>query len=154
MNFGLSELIFIGVLILFVYVVGGSKGVRSLGRLTRKGIEGYAEYQIDKVRAIDKFTRSITDAVAEELEENLRRWSNRSASNDQGDFPTSRPETTISAQEILGVSAEATCEEIKSAYRRCAKEVHPDHNQNRIEWATAEMQKVNAAAEYLLRYTC
>ena len=49
---------------------------------------------------------------------------------------------------ILGVSPNASDEEIKQAYRRLAKEYHPDRNPGDPE-AARKMQEVNAAYEQI-----
>lgn len=50
----------------------------------------------------------------------------------------------MSPYEVLGISHTATAEEIKTAYRICAKKNHPDHG-----GSTEEMQKINAAYKQL-----
>ena len=49
---------------------------------------------------------------------------------------------------VLGVSPDASDEEIKSAYRRLAKQYHPDRNPNDPE-AAKKMQEINAAYEQI-----
>ena len=49
---------------------------------------------------------------------------------------------------VLGVSPDASDEEIKQAYRRLAKKYHPDLNQGSEE-AAQKMQEVNAAYEQI-----
>ena len=49
---------------------------------------------------------------------------------------------------VLGVSPDASDEEIKKAYRRLAKEYHPDRNPGDAE-AAKKMQEVNAAYEQI-----
>ena len=49
---------------------------------------------------------------------------------------------------VLGVSPDASDEEIKQAYRRLAKKYHPDLNQGNEE-AAKKMQEVNAAYEQI-----
>ena len=49
---------------------------------------------------------------------------------------------------ILGVSPNATDEEIKQAYRRLAKQYHPDRNPGDEE-AAKKMQQINAAYEQI-----
>ena len=50
---------------------------------------------------------------------------------------------------VLGVSADATTKEIKKAYRRLAKEYHPDHNPEKETEAEARIKKINEAYEVL-----
>ena len=49
---------------------------------------------------------------------------------------------------VLGVSPNASDEEIKNAYRRLAKKYHPDRNPNDPE-AAKKMQQINAAYEQI-----
>lgn len=49
---------------------------------------------------------------------------------------------------VLGVSRDASDEEIKQAYRRLAKQYHPDRNPGDAE-AARKMQQVNAAYEQI-----
>ena len=49
---------------------------------------------------------------------------------------------------VLGVSPNASDEEIKKAYRRLAKQYHPDRNPGDAE-AAKKMQEVNAAYEQI-----
>ena len=49
---------------------------------------------------------------------------------------------------ILGVSRDASDEEIKRAYRQLAKKYHPDRNPGDTE-AAKKMQQVNAAYEQI-----
>ena len=49
---------------------------------------------------------------------------------------------------ILGVSPQATDEEIKAAYRKLAKQYHPDRNPGDAE-AAKKMQQINAAYEQI-----
>ena len=48
--------------------------------------------------------------------------------------------------ESLGVSKNASADEIKSAYRRLAKKYHPDANPNNKE-AEEKFKEINAAYE-------
>ncbi len=50
--------------------------------------------------------------------------------------------------QVLGVSRDASDEEIKQAYRRLAKKYHPDRNPGDAE-AAKKMQQVNAAYEQI-----
>lgn len=50
---------------------------------------------------------------------------------------------------ILGIEVQATGEEIRQAYRRCVREVHPDLNPQRADWATEQLQRVNEAYDVL-----
>ena len=49
---------------------------------------------------------------------------------------------------VLGVSPDASDEDIKRAYRRLAKQYHPDRNPGDAE-AAKKMQEVNAAYEQI-----
>jgi DnaJ-class molecular chaperone len=51
---------------------------------------------------------------------------------------------------ILGVSPEASDDEVKKAYRKLAKELHPDHNQNNPE-ATEIFTRVTEAYDAILQ---
>lgn len=51
---------------------------------------------------------------------------------------------------ILGVNEKATSDEIKSAYRKLAKEWHPDLNPNRREEAEQKFKEINEAHETLI----
>jgi curved DNA-binding protein CbpA len=50
---------------------------------------------------------------------------------------------------VLGVSADATPKEIKKAYRRLAKEHHPDRNPEKNAEAEARIKEINEAYEVL-----
>ena len=51
--------------------------------------------------------------------------------------------------EVLGVSKNATDEELKKAYRKLAKQYHPDANPNNREEAEVKFKEVNEAYEVL-----
>ena len=51
--------------------------------------------------------------------------------------------------EILGVSKNATDEELKKAYRKMAKKYHPDANPDNKKEAEAKFKEVNEAYEVL-----
>ncbi len=52
--------------------------------------------------------------------------------------------------QLLGVPASANTEEIQHAFRQRAKEVHPDLNPDRLDWAKEQFQKLNEAQTLLL----
>lgn len=51
--------------------------------------------------------------------------------------------------EVLGVSKSATDEELKKAFRKLAKQHHPDANPNNKEEAERKFKEVNEAYEVL-----
>lgn len=54
----------------------------------------------------------------------------------------------INHRDVLGVSVEATPEEIKRAYRRLARQYHPDHNPGNAE-AEEKFKQIAASYEAL-----
>jgi len=54
---------------------------------------------------------------------------------------------------VLGVSPSATVDDINRAYRNRAKEVHPDLNPERAEWANGQFQRLNMAHDVLINAT-
>ena len=44
---------------------------------------------------------------------------------------------------ILGVSKDATGEQIKKAYRKQAMQYHPDRNLGKEEWANQKFKEIN-----------
>ncbi len=50
---------------------------------------------------------------------------------------------------VLGVVPTASANEIQQAFRRRAKEVHPDRNRERLAWAHVEFQRINNAYDIL-----
>lgn len=47
--------------------------------------------------------------------------------------------------ELLGIRSDATASEIKDAFRKLAKEWHPDRNAHRVKESTEKMQLINRA---------
>jgi DnaJ-class molecular chaperone len=47
--------------------------------------------------------------------------------------------------EILGVTRNATAEQIKKAYRKLAMQYHPDRNQGKEQWANEKFKEINEA---------
>lgn len=60
-----------------------------------------------------------------------------------------RYEATNDLYVVLGVQVTASLAEIYRAYRQRAKEVHPDLNRHRLEWAHAQFQQINDAHDIL-----
>ena len=56
------------------------------------------------------------------------------------------------ALELLGLNSKASLEDAKKALREKIKKVHPDRNQDRIEWATKQAARINKAFEALEQY--
>jgi len=50
---------------------------------------------------------------------------------------------------VLGIPATATPDAIRQAYRRCVREIHPDLNPHRADWATDQLQRLNEAYDVL-----
>lgn len=46
---------------------------------------------------------------------------------------------------VLGVPANANADQVQQAFRQKAKEVHPDHNPERVAWATEQFRRLNEA---------
>jgi hypothetical protein len=57
------------------------------------------------------------------------------------------------AKELLGLGDKATTGEMKRAYRKLAKEHHPDINQDNREENGQRMQELTWAYELLMRYS-
>jgi len=53
---------------------------------------------------------------------------------------------------LLKIPETAADASVTSAYRRLARELHPDKNQDRVEWATAAMSKLNQAYDVILSH--
>lgn len=69
---------------------------------------------------------------------NSSRTANQDAEQDEKDLYT-----------VLGVSEEATSDEIKKAFRKAALQFHPDKNPDRVEWAQQQFIVVQRAYEVL-----
>jgi hypothetical protein len=50
---------------------------------------------------------------------------------------------------VLGIETGATSEDVRQAYRRSVRQVHPDLHQDRADWATEQIQLVNEAYDVL-----
>ena len=55
----------------------------------------------------------------------------------------------MDSYQVLGVSRDATEEEIKEAFRKLAMQYHPDHNPGREQWANEKFKQINEAYEVL-----
>ncbi|KAH8169055.1 dnaJ domain-containing protein [Sarocladium implicatum] len=73
----------------------------------------------------------------------------QSSSNADGSAAATAATPKTCYYELLGVSRDATEEEIKKAYRRKALELHPDRNLNDVESATRRFAEVQSAHEVL-----
>ena len=75
----------------------------------------------------------------------------------QENFPRTEPVSTQTPYDVLGVSPDASDEEVKHAYREKVKHLHPDTLRSKglseevIETVTAQMTRVNAAWETIKR---
>jgi len=58
-----------------------------------------------------------------------------------------RAESLTRWWEILGVRRDASIETIKEAYRRSARECHPDRNGDPVRWSIVTQAKLDAEAE-------
>ncbi|MCC6527417.1 MAG: J domain-containing protein [Polyangiaceae bacterium] len=69
--------------------------------------------------------------------------------------PTARPARQLAPHEILGVEPDAPQADIQRAYRRLAREYHPDRMEGMApelrELAERRMAEINAAYEHLRR---
>ena len=65
----------------------------------------------------------------------------------------SKDSSDIDPYEVLGVSKDASFEEIKASYRRLSREYHPDFTMDKsdeiITQATKKMQQINEAYDML-----
>src|SRR5262245_59964618 len=50
---------------------------------------------------------------------------------------------------VLGVPPSATSDEIRRSFRLRAKEVHPDRNPDKVDWAHQQFQQLNDAYDIL-----
>lgn len=50
---------------------------------------------------------------------------------------------------LLGIPSDASLKQVQRAFRRRAKEVHPDRNPHRVAWATEQFRRLNEAYEVL-----
>lgn len=53
---------------------------------------------------------------------------------------------------LLKIPETAADASVTAAYRRLARELHPDKNQDRVEWATVAMSKLNQAYDIILSH--
>ena len=51
--------------------------------------------------------------------------------------------------ELLGITRNATPEDIKRAFRKLAMQYHPDRNPSREKWANEKFKQINEACEVL-----
>lgn len=83
---------------------------------------GHADDALGVIYPIGETVRQVHRRVAEEWEAEARAWQSRW---DRGAFSSS-PAASTADYATLGVKPGATAAEVKAAYRRRAKEVHPD----------------------------
>jgi DnaJ-domain-containing protein 1 len=76
-------------------------------------------------------------------------WEN--TSSDSRERTRQRGSLRINPYNVLGIPVNASDEEIKQAYRRKAREYHPDMHPNEKEKYTSKMADINAAFETLTK---
>lgn len=90
---------------------------------------------------------NVSKRVAEEIEEMLRNgglnWERVHRARQQWNPPPPRFKQAEPWRQVLGVTADATTAEVKAAYRKLARENHPDVN--KAPDAHARMQEINRA---------
>jgi len=74
----------------------------------------------------------------------------RSTDNDSRKYDAPSSRTNVKDYyKVLGVERKATADEIKTAYRRKAMEVHPDKNPGKEKWAEEKFKELGEAYEVL-----
>ena len=102
------------------------------------------------------WTNKITDSDREKQRKQEKRQDGQKRQENQKKVETYFKDITTTAQNTLGVKADASIEEIKSAYRKLAKKMHPDAlpanaTSEQIEEANENFRVITEAYKFLLQ---
>lgn len=95
-------------------------------------------------RAVDEVIDNVVDFGAQTFKQRFREATS-GPSYPSGEVRSERAK----AADLLGVSEDASDEEIDKAWRTLATTYHPDRHPDRQSWATAKMRDLNAARQTL-----
>jgi hypothetical protein len=114
-------------------------------RLSQLNLEDLIDL-LDLCRSANDRSEALLEAYLDKAHSGWRERHEREAGAEAGPPPSSGPMTVEEALAILGVTPEASAEEIRAAHRRLMKQYHPDSGGS--DYLAA---KVNQAKDLLLK---